>query len=289
LEVYAHIGGHPLGMAFNRERELVVCVGGMGLYKITRDREVVKLSDETNRTPWSIIDDSRMRIADDLDIAPDGRVFFSEATIRYDTEDWTLDSLEGRGNGRFIVYDPRTGKTRTIIPNMKFANGICMAYDGESFLFAESYGYCIKRYWFAGPKTGQIEDVIPNLPAVPDNINRASDGNYWAGLVGTRTPTFDLALRMPGFRRRMVNRVARDEWMVPNFNRACLIKIDVHGNILECYWDRAGEKHPSLTSMREHKGYLYLGSLFHSRIGKWKIPGADPNWTGIESYWGDRP
>jgi hypothetical protein len=38
---------------------------------------------ETNRTRFSIIDDSRMRLADDLDIAPDGKVYFSEATIRY--------------------------------------------------------------------------------------------------------------------------------------------------------------------------------------------------------------
>lgn len=75
-EIYVHIGGHPLVMAFNRDGELVVCVAGMGLYKVTKSREVVKLSDETNRTLWSIIDDSRMRIADDLDIAHDGRVFF---------------------------------------------------------------------------------------------------------------------------------------------------------------------------------------------------------------------
>jgi ribose transport system permease protein len=289
FEVYAHIGGHPLGMAFNRERELVVCVGGMGLYKITKDRDVVKLSDETNRSLWSVIDDSRMRIADDLDIAPDGRIFFSEATIRYNTEEWPLDSLEGRGNGRIIEYDPRNGKTHTIIPNLKFANGVCMAYDGESFFFAETYGCCIKRYWFAGPKTGKIEDVIANLPAVPDNINRASDGNYWCGLVGMRTPTFDLALRMPRFRRRMVYRVAQDEWMLPNLNTGCLIKFDIEGNILECFWDRGGEKHPSITSIREHRGYLYLGGLFNSRIGKWKIPGADPHWVGPKSYWGNRP
>ena len=74
-DIYAHIGGHPLGMAFNSDRELVICVAGMGLYKVTKLRKVVKLSDETNRSLWSIIDDLRMRIADDLDIAPDGRVF----------------------------------------------------------------------------------------------------------------------------------------------------------------------------------------------------------------------
>ena len=64
---------------------------------------------ETNRSPFSIIDDSRMRLADDLDIAPDGKVYFSEATIRYGFEEWVVDALEGRGNGRIIRYDPAAG------------------------------------------------------------------------------------------------------------------------------------------------------------------------------------
>jgi ribose transport system permease protein len=35
-EIYAHIGGAPLGMSFDRDQNLHVCVGGMGLYKVGR-------------------------------------------------------------------------------------------------------------------------------------------------------------------------------------------------------------------------------------------------------------
>ena len=42
-----------------------------------------------------------------------------------------------------------------------------------------------------------------------------------------------------------------------------------------------------ITSMREHKGYLYLGGVSNNRIGRYKIPGADPNWTGQDDYWGE--
>jgi ribose transport system permease protein len=41
-----------------------------------------------------------------------------------------------------------------------------------------------------------------------------------------------------------------------------------------------------ITSMREHKGYLYLGGISNNRIGRYKIPGADPQWSGFQSYWG---
>ncbi|WP_206601093.1 ABC transporter permease subunit [Pseudophaeobacter leonis] len=43
-EVFAHVGGRPLGMAFAKDGALIVCIGGMGLYKITPDREIIKLT-----------------------------------------------------------------------------------------------------------------------------------------------------------------------------------------------------------------------------------------------------
>ncbi len=285
-EVFAHTGGRPLGMAFARDGSLVVCIGGMGLYRVTQEREIEKLTDETNRSWFSIIDDSRLRLADDLDIAPDGRVFFSEATIRYDMHDWPVDCLESRGNGRIVCYDPASRTTRTVLKNLVFPNGICMTHDGQSFLFAETWGCRVSRYWFDGPKKGRIEPVIADLPGYPDNINRASDGTYWLALVGMRTPSLDLAMKMPGFRRRMARRTAPDEWLYPNINTGCVIRFDETGRVIETLWDFGGENHPMITSMREHKGHLYIGGIFNNRVGRLRLDGADAGWTGWSSYWG---
>ena len=125
MEVYAHIGGKPLGMAFDRHDNLYVCIGGMGLYRVTPDRKVEKATDETNRSYYSVNDDSRLRLADDLDITDDGRIFFSEATVRYEMHEWAIDGLEARGNGRIICYDTNTSKTHTVLRDLKFPNGIC--------------------------------------------------------------------------------------------------------------------------------------------------------------------
>ncbi len=289
MEIYAHIGGMPLGMNFDREGNLVVCVGGMGLYMVTPQREVVKLTDETNRSPFSIIDDSQLRLADDLDIAPDGRIFFSEATVRYSAHDWPLDAIECRGNGRLICYDPKTKTTRTVLRNRIFPNGITCLPDGQSLLFAETWACRISRFWFDGPKKGTVEPVLSNLPGNPDNINRASDGNYWVSLVGMRGPALDLAMRKPGFRRRMTRQVSPANWLYANINTGCIIRFTETGEILESIWDAGGENHPMVTSVKEHRGHLYIGGLSNNRIGKWKIPGADPNWTGPDAYWGPKP
>jgi len=288
-EVYAHVGGRPLGLAFDKDGGLVTCIAGMGLYRVDKNRNIQKMTAETNRSRLSIIDDSRMRLADDLDIAPDGKVYFSEATIRYGFEEWVVDALEGRGNGRIIRYDPVAGTTRTIVRNLLFANGMCMAHDNKSVLFAETWGCRVSRYWLEGPKAGTTEIVIPDLPGYPDNINRGSRGTYWVALAGTRSPTYDLAMTMPAFRRRMARRVAHDEWLFPNVNIGCVVHFDAAGRVLESLWDLDGENHPAITSMREHRGYLYLGGVTNNRIGRIKIVEADPEWTGPASYWGARP
>jgi ribose transport system permease protein len=288
-EIFARTGGRPLGMAIDREGNLIICVAGMGVYGVRPDRSVYKLTDETTRTFGKVIDDSRLVLADDLDIAPDGKIYFSEATLRYTAHTWATDALEGRGNGRIIVYDPATRKTRTLLQNQIFPNGVCVAHDGQSVLFALTWACRIERYWIAGPKAGKLETLIADLPGMPDNINRASDGSYWLALVGLRTPAYDLAMEDPGFRTRMIKRIPNDEWLYPNINNGCVVKFDDNGTIHETLGDIGGKSHPSVTSMREERGYLYIGGLSNDRIGRVKLSGVDEGWNGPASYWGKRP
>ena len=130
-EVFAHTGGFPLGLAFDRAGNLISCVGAMGLYSISKTGEVTKLSAETKRSWTSIVDDARLRDPNDCDIAPDGRIFFTDSTTRYDAHEWALDSIESRPTGRLLCYDPKTGKTTTVLEKLRYANGVCMAHDGQ--------------------------------------------------------------------------------------------------------------------------------------------------------------
>jgi len=287
-EIFAHTGGFPLGLAFDRAGNLISCVGAMGLYSIARDGEVTKLSAETTRSWTSVVDDARLRDPNDCDVAPDGRIFFTDSTTRYDAHDWALDSIESRPTGRLLCYDPRSGKTSTLLDNYRYANGVCIAHDGQSLFFAESWACRVHRYWFDGPKAGQVECVIRDMPGYPDNINRASDGGYWMAWLGMRTPSFDLALRHPGMRKRMTRRLPQDDWLFPNINTGGVVKFEENGRIREALGDLSGDAHPMVTSMREHKGYLYVGGILNNRIGRYRIPGADPSWTGLGSYWGGK-
>ena len=287
-EVFAHIGGRPYGMAFDKDENLIACIGGMGVYGVKPSGEVFKVTDETNRSWTKLNDDSRVRMADDLDIAPDGKIYFSDCTTRYEATTYALDVMEGRPNGRVLCHDPATGKTRPVIKQFHFPNGVCVAHDGRSVFIASTTLCKIFRHWIAGPDAGKTEIFIDTLPGNPDNINRASDGNYWLALVGIRTPVFDLAARKPGFRLRMVKQIPGDEWLSAGLNHGCVLKFNEAGEVLESMWDPTGLSHPTITSMREHKGWLYLGGLENNRIGRIRLKDADPTWTGFEAYWGGR-
>ena len=213
-EEFVRTGGRPLGMTLDREGNILVCVSGMGVYGATPDGSLFKVTDETNRTKFGLKDDSRILMADDLDTGPDGKIYFSDPSTRYHLDEWALDGLEGRGNGRVICHDPATGKTRTVLKKINFPNGICLSHDGNSILVASTFTCRIYRYWIATAKAGTFELLIDNLPGYPDNINRASDGSYWMALAGLRAPAYDIAMAAPGFRRRMVKQIPSDEWLI---------------------------------------------------------------------------
>ena len=284
-EVLAKIGGRPLGLTLDKEGRIVVCVAGTGLMRGTLDGKVELLTDQADRSLFTVQDDTTIRMADDLDIAPDGTIYFTDASKRYDIENWGLDLLEGRPNGRLLSYDPATRKTRTVCDNLRFPNGVCLTHDGKHLLVASTWECSILIFDLArlsdGPRV-----LTSGLPGYPDNINRASDGGYWVALAGMRNPVFDAAMKNPRLRRRMTKRVPPTNWLFGNLNIGGVLKIDGSGKVVDALWDAPDGPLYMITSMREHKGALYLGGVTNDRIGRLQLDGADQTWCGPTSYWG---
>jgi ribose transport system permease protein len=285
VEPLAKIGGRPLGLAMDRDGRIVACVAGMGLVRVTMQGEVELLTDQAERSFFSVQDDTTIRMADDLDIAPDGTIYFTDATKRYDIENWGLDLLEGRPNGRLLSYDPATRKTRTVCDGLVFPNGVCLTHNGKHLLVASTWDCAILIFDLANMSAGP-RIFLKGLPGYPDNINRASGGGYWIALAGMRNPVIDLAMRHPGLRRRMTRRVPPTNWLFGNLNIGGVLRIDGGGRIIDALWDAPDGPLYMITSMREHKGALYLGGVTNNRIGRLELADADTGWNGPESYWG---
>ena len=286
VSLLARIGGRPLGLAFDAEGRLLTCVAGVGLVRVAMDGTHELLTDQTARSLLSVQDDTTIRMADDLDVAPDGVIYFTDATKRYDMENWAMDLLEGRPNGRLLSYDPKTGRTRTVCDNLVFPNGVCLAHDKRHLLVASTWGCSVLAFDLENLKAGP-RVLVSGLPGYPDNINRASDGGYWLALAGTRNPVIDLAMKHPGLRRRMTRRVPPTNWLFGNLNIGGVLKLDAAGQVRDAYWDRPDGPLYMITSMREHAGALYLGGVTNDKIGRLDLPDADKTWTGPKSYAGE--
>lgn len=279
-EVYAAIGSQVRGLAFDDAGTLYACVAGIGLFAVAPDRSIRKLADETGRTPFRLRDDSRLMTPCDLTILPDGRIVFTDNSFRYDAGAWLSEAMELRANGRILVFDPRWGRTMTLLNRLFFPTGICVAADGKSFLFSELWRCRISRYWLEGPHAGTTEIVADALPGCPANINPASDGGYWVAIMAMRTPSFDLAATMPRFRYGLVRRLPTDEWPLPDFNCGGVMHLDREGKVTRTLWDPPGrgQSYPAVTSAREAGPYLYVAGMFNNRIGRIALRGDATDW-----------
>ena len=91
---------------------------------------------------------------DDVAVASDGVVYFTDASSKFGYGDHMLDLLEGRPHGRLLRYDPASKATTVLAQGLYFANGVALAQD-ESFLVVnETYRYRVMRHWLRGPKAG---------------------------------------------------------------------------------------------------------------------------------------
>jgi sugar lactone lactonase YvrE len=270
-ENWATTGGRPLGIDFDNEGNLIVADAFRGLLSISPSGEIKELA--------TIADGIPILFADDVDVGAEGKIYFSDASTKFGAKAYgdtmkasLLDLMEHGGHGRLLVYDPTTGKTKTLLDGLSFANGVAVSHDQNYVLVNETGGYRVVRYWIAGPKKGTAETLIGSLPSFPDNISTGLHGRFWVALVSPRNPLLDKISEKP-FLRKVIQRMP--EFMRPKaVPYGHVIAIDGNGKVLEDLQDPAGG-YPINTSVIEADNYLYIGSLVAPGIGR--LPKATAN------------
>ncbi|MCE7997287.1 MAG: SMP-30/gluconolactonase/LRE family protein [Rhodobiaceae bacterium] len=258
----ANTGGRPLGLQFDAAGNLIIADALKGLLSLSPDGEVSLLTDS--------VDGERMIFVDDLDIGSDGKIWFSDASTRFDLHDNLLDAVESRKTGRLLTYDPSTGTTKVELDELGFANGVALSADESFVLVNETFRYRVTRLWLQGPKAGQSDWFIENLPAHPDNISRAPDGGFWVALVAPRSADLDQLLPTPFWRKLLVRlpEALQGSLIEPY---GWVVKADEEGQVVANLQDPTG-KFGTITSVNERSGILYLGSLTEEAVGRIQVP-----------------
>ena len=80
-----------------------------------------------------------LRFVDDLDIAKNGVIYFSNATQR-NPEIVENEAWEQRASGALFRYFPKTKKTELLQKDLFFANGIALHPSEEYLILSETFG-----------------------------------------------------------------------------------------------------------------------------------------------------
>ncbi|MBL0712236.1 MAG: SMP-30/gluconolactonase/LRE family protein [Desulfosarcina sp.] len=264
VETFADTGGRPLGLHFDREGNLIVCDAVKGLLSVNPRGEVRVLLTAAEGLPFGF--------TDDLDIAADGTIYFSDASSRHHMEDHLLDGLGARPYGRLIRFDPQSGRTEVLLKDLYFANGVALSSAEDFVLVCETFRYRIVRYWLKGPRRGQHEIWADNLPGFPDGISGNRRGIFWVALMTVRKDLLDLLHPYP-WAKNLMARLPRDLLPKPRAY-GLVLAMDEAGRIVRSLHDTDGDHLQSVTSVQEHDGFIYLGTLTNDRIGRLPVGDA---------------
>jgi sugar lactone lactonase YvrE len=262
LEVFADTKGRPLGIKFDKDENLVVCDSYKGLLSINPAGDIKVLATSAEGVPF--------KFTNALDISEDGTIYFTDASSKYGQNEYLYDLLESRPHGRFMAYNPATGKTEVILKNLYFANGVALSQREDFVLINETSRYRILRYWLKGPKAGTYDIFIDNLPGFPDNISSNGKGTFWLALFTIRNKAADMLHPIP-FLKAQLTKLPRSLWPKPK-PYGLVLALDENGQIIRSLHDVTGKHLNEITSVTENGGFLYLGTLNGNRIGKYKLP-----------------
>jgi len=269
-EVIASTDGRVLGFAFDADGRMIAADAMNGLLAITRDGRVSLLTDRVSTG-------HPVRYANSVVVAPDGTIYFTDASGRFSPADWggtyeasVYDILEQSATGRVLTFNPSTSRTEVVARGLSFANGIALASDAQSLFVAETGRY---RIWKIDTRardldvhsgSSQARVLLHNLPGYPDNLMRGRDGRIWVGLVRPRIPAADKLSHRP-FMRKVLLRLPRSWWPMGQ-PYGHVFAFDEQGRVTEDLQDPSGA-YPSTTGVTETADRLYIHSLHAHSLG----------------------
>lgn len=261
VEAFADTGGRPLGIEVDSDGSFVVANGVLGLQRIDRLGNVQLLLSHVGATPV---------YPNNLAIAADGRIFFTEASNKFGAARFRgsynaslLDIMEHGGHGGVFVFDPTTGETEQLLDDLNYANGLAISADNSFIVVAETSNYRVFKYWLTGERRGTSEVLLDNLPGFPDNLKTGLEGRFWLGLAAPRNALLDNLSDKPWL-RTVVQRlpaIVRPK-AVPSSH---VVAFDADGNVLMNMQD-PDARFPTLTGVLETQRSLYLTTLFGHRL-----------------------
>ncbi len=253
----ANTGGRPLGIHADVAGNLIVADAIRGLLAVSASGDVKVLTDS--------VGGKKMRFVDDLDVAADGTVWFSDASARFGYDESMYDFLDGRPTGRLLSYDPTRQETRVHLDNLFFANGVALGPNDDYVLVNETITGRIHRVSLKGRQFGKHDVFKSELPGTPDNISFNGRDTFWVAMPSLRAP-IDASADKPWL-RKLMSRLPNNLIHMGSTAGSYAIGLDLQGNVKYNLQDPDAGYH-MITSVNECGDSLFLGSVLMQSVAR---------------------
>lgn len=255
----ADTGGRPLGIELLGD-DLLVCDARRGLLKVSPASGEVEVL-------LGRLEGREMKFCNNAAVAADGTIWFSDSSLHYGVEEWKDDFVQHTRSGRLVRRDP-DGSVEVVLSGLAFANGVALAADESYVAVAECRGRTVVRLWLTGPRAGERDHLVTDLPGYPDNISRGTDGLIWVALASPVDPLVERLGSAPMVLRKAVTRIP--EALQPKPKQTIRVQAyDDDGRLvhdLDLPSPPSGPGYHMVTGVREHHGRVWIGSLHEPSV-----------------------
>ncbi len=264
VEEYLRTEGWITGMEFDQSGNLIALQNGVGLIKITPNKEIETLASSTP-------DGAPILMGTGLQIGREGTVYFANMSSEDVSSTKTFNKLilELKPKGGVYAYHPDQEQLQVISEGHYFANGLALAEDESYLLLSETTKYRILKIWLDAEKVGEKEIFMENLPGFPNNLTRRENGNFWVGFTTKRNDQLDKIHTKRGMKKfvfglpRFVQPKAEKFGMV--------LEVSAKGQIVKALFDTNGQIVSEAGAIEEAHNSLYLGGDVVSAVAKYSL------------------
>lgn len=269
-ELIEDLGGRPLGLKAGPDGALYIADSYRGILRWTGPGRLETLVSEVAGAP--------LIYANQLDIARDGTIYFSNSTDRFDpellggTKPTSVMTVWEQSNSGYVARRLPDGTVEKIADGFVYTNGVALSQAEDFLLINETGRARVHKLWLTGEKAGERELFLGNLPGYPDNLERQGDGTFWLAFASPRLPSEKL---MPyPFLRKVTWRLGDLVRPAP-VHRGMVIQFDENGNILRNLQDPSG-RFGVTTSALQVGAQFYVMSLDGRGFGRGMVADLPP-------------
>lgn len=178
LSVFRAPAMNANGNTIDRQGRLITCEhAGRRVTRTEFDGTVTVLADR-----WQ---GKRLNSPNDATIAPDGSIWFTDATYGIDGRYEGLKAEREQPGNYVYRIDPGTGQVTKVLDGFDQPNGICFSPDGKRLYVIDSGAPGHIRVFDFDPEHGKVRGdrvFVGMFPGLTDGLRCDSEGNVWCSM-----------------------------------------------------------------------------------------------------------